>query len=98
MVEHCPLCGLRFEREHGHWVGSLGMNTVISFGVLLVVLVIGIVATAPDIAVGPLVVTAGATAVLTPLLAFPFTRTLWTAIDIAMRPLEPGELRGLDED
>ena len=92
MVERCPGCGFRFERESGHWIGALGMNTVISFGTLLATIVVGIVLTAPDIAVAPLTLAATAAALFVPVLAFPFTRTLWSAIDLMMRPLEPGEL------
>ncbi len=93
MVPDCPRCGFHFEREEGHWVGSLGMNTVVSFGALLVVLVVGVVLTAPEVEVVPLTVAAALTAVLVPLLAFPFTRTLWAAVDLLMRPLEEGETR-----
>lgn len=92
MVERCPTCGFRFEREQGHWVGALGINTVVSFGALLATIVVGIVATAPDVAVVPVTVAACAVAILTPLVLFPFTRTLWSAVDLLMRPLEPGEL------
>lgn len=31
MVERCPRCRLRFERVEGHWIGAIGMNTIISF-------------------------------------------------------------------
>lgn len=94
MVERCPRCGFRFEREHGHWVGSLGFNTVISFGALLLTIVIGVVMTAPDIAVVPLTVAAVAVAVITPLVMFPFSRTLWSAVDLMMRPLEDRDFPG----
>ena len=94
MTERCPGCGFRFEREHGHWVGALGMNTIISFGALLVTIVVGVVVTAPDIAVVPLLTAASLVAVFVPLLVFPFTRTLWSAIDLMMRPPEASELEG----
>jgi uncharacterized protein (DUF983 family) len=91
MVERCPRCGLRFERVEGHWVGSLGLNTIVSFVTLFVVVVVGLVLSHPDFEVAPLLVAGTATAVLVPLGFFPFSRTLWTAVDLAMRPLEPGE-------
>jgi uncharacterized protein (DUF983 family) len=94
MVERCPGCGLRFERIEGHWVGSLGMNTIVSFCVLFVVVVGGLVLSHPTYRMAPLVLTAGLTAVVVPLAFFPSSRTLWTAIDLLMRPLEPGEVQG----
>ncbi len=92
MAPQCPRCGLTFERIEGHWVGAVGINTVVSFGSLLVILVVGILATFPDIAVVPLVTLSVADAILFPLLFDPVSRTLWTGIDIAMRPLEPFEV------
>ncbi len=91
MVERCPGCGLRFERIEGHWLGSLGLNTIVSFVLLFAVIAGGLILTAPDFPVPLLTGLAVATAVLVPLLFFPFSRTLWTAIDLLMRPLESGE-------
>jgi uncharacterized protein (DUF983 family) len=98
MVETCPRCGFRFERIDGHWVGSLGMNTIVTFGALLVVVVLGLVLDHPDFNVALLTALAVGTAGLVPLVFFPFSRTIWTAIDLAMRPLEPWEadLRHVD--
>ncbi|HEV2766965.1 MAG TPA: DUF983 domain-containing protein [Acidimicrobiales bacterium] len=91
MVDRCPRCGLRFERIEGHWVGALGLNTILSFATLFVVVVAGLVLSAPDFGIAPLLGAAVATAVLVPLAFFPSSKTLWTAIDVLMRPLEPGE-------
>ncbi len=92
MADDCPRCGLHFERIEGHWIGSLGMNTIVSFGAILVTLVVGLIATLPDIPVLPLVGVTVAVAVIVPLAFFPISRTLWTGIDIAMRPLEAFEV------
>ncbi len=91
MLERCPGCGLRFERIEGHWVGALGMNTIVSFCVLFVVVVAGLVLSHPTYRMAPLVLAASVTAVVVPLAFFPSSKTLWTAIDLLMRPLEPGE-------
>ncbi len=92
MVDRCPQCGLRFERIEGHWLGALGMNTIVSFTILFVVVVAGLVLSAPDFEMAPLLLAAALTAiVLVPLAFFPSSKTLWTAIDVIMRPLEPGE-------
>lgn len=92
MSTQCPRCGLTFERIEGHWVGAIGINTIVSFGSLLLVMTVGILATFPDIAVVPLVALSVGTAVIVPVLFDPISRTLWTGIDIAMRPLEPFEV------
>ena len=41
MIDRCPRCGLRFERLEGHWTGDLGINTIVSFGTLLITLFVG---------------------------------------------------------
>lgn len=92
MVERCPTCGLASDRDVGHWIGAVGINTIVSFGLLGLVLVVGFVATYPDIAVVPLLVAGVSVAVLTPLLLWPYSRTLWMAIDLMMRPVRPEEL------
>ncbi|MEM8923791.1 MAG: DUF983 domain-containing protein [Actinomycetota bacterium] len=92
MSEKCPRCGLVFERIEGHWVGAVGLNTIVSFGSLIIILIVGVIATFPDIATVPLVIISVAAAVGVPLAFDPVSRTLWTGIDIAMRPLEPFEV------
>lgn len=89
IVDRCPRCGFPLERIEGHWLGALGMNTIVTLAALLVVMVVSFVLTYPN---GPAVVALAAivaTAVVVPLAFFPVSKTLWSAIDLAMRPLEP---------
>jgi hypothetical protein len=83
---------LRFERIEGHWSGDLGINTIVSFGALLVTLLAGFALTYPDVPGVLLFIAAISVAVAVPLLFFPYSKTLWLAIDLMMRPLEPGEV------
>ena len=91
MVERCPGCGYLFERSEGQFIGAVGVNTTITFAILLVVLVAGFIVTAPDIAAVPLALIGLGIAVIAPIILYPFSKTTWTAIDLAMTPLEPGE-------
>jgi len=92
MNDCCHRCGLVFERIEGHWIGAIGINTIVSFGILLGSMVVSFVVTFPDIPVVPLMIGHVLLAVVTPVLFFPISRTLWTAVDIAMRPLEAHEV------
>jgi hypothetical protein len=92
MLERCPRCGLRFQRIEGHWTGDLGINTIVSFAALFVTLVVGIVLTYPNIPGVALFAAAVGVAVLVPLVFYPFSKTIWVAVDLMMRPLEPDEL------
>jgi hypothetical protein len=92
MQERCPTCGLATDRVVGHWIGAVGINTIVSFGALAIVLVTALVVSYPEIQVVPVLSAAIATAVLVPLIFWPLSQTLWTAIDIMMRPVTPDEL------
>lgn len=92
MVDRCPTCTLKFERVEGHWIGSLGLNTTVVFGVMLVVLLAVTLLSYPTVPTVPLLVIEVSLALFGPLLFFPPSRTLWTAIDLLMRPLAPGEI------
>ena len=72
-------------------VGAITVSTILTFGAILVVLVIGMIVTYPEIATVPIVVGCVAVAVVVPIVAFPITHTLWAAIDLAMHPLSPAE-------
>ncbi len=89
--ERCPRCGFWFERVEGHWIGAIAMNTIVAFGLMLLALVGGIVLTYPDVPFLPLAVSAVGIAVVVPLVFLPASRTLWTAVDLWMRPAEADE-------
>ena len=91
MVERCPSCGYLFERAEGQFIGAVGMNTIITFGLLLVVLVVGFITTSPNTPAAELAIIGVAVSVIAPIVLSPFSKTTWTAIDLAMTPLEPGE-------
>lgn len=95
MVERCPRCGYLFERIEGQYIGAVGMNTIVTFGLMLVALVAGLVITAPDIATVPLLVITLAIGGIVPVLFYPFSKTVWTAVDLRMNALEPGEAPNL---
>jgi uncharacterized protein (DUF983 family) len=83
MVADCPRCGLHFEREEGYWVGAVAINTIATFGLFFVVLVIATIATAPDIPWLPIVLVVVPVMIVVPLAFYPFSKTLWVAVDMA---------------
>lgn len=92
MVEDCPQCGLHFERVDGHWVGAIGINTIVVLAAMLLVMLVGFVTTYPDPPAGLLAGISAAVAVALPLVFYPTSKTLWTAIDLRMRPVQPDEV------
>ncbi len=69
------------------------MNTIMTFGSLLAFIAVASVAFWDRVdSPLPIVIAAVVFAVVVPPIIDPFTRTLWTGVDIAMRPLEPHEV------
>ena len=93
MLERCPRCALRFERIDGHLTGALGVNTVVSIVVVIGVGIVAGILTYPELPLLPLVTTITSVAVLFPVFFYPFSKTVWTAIDLRMRPPAEGEVR-----
>ena len=92
MVDDCPRCGLHFEREPGYWAGALAINIGIAGAVFVAVFVTALVLTVPDVPVAPLLAVLVPLMILTPILAYPFSKTLWVAVDRALlQHLDPGE-------
>ena len=91
LTRDCPRCGFTFERSPGHFVGAVGMNTIVTFGLMLVTIVVGILLTLPDVRFWPVTLAALGVAVFVPVLFHASAKTLWVAIDLVMNPLETGE-------
>lgn len=87
----CPRCGFVFERQPGHFVGAVGMNTIVTFGSILISILVGIWVLWPDVDVVRLGIPPLAIAIFMPPLLHPTAKTLWVAIDLMMHPLDPGE-------
>lgn len=90
--DNCDRCGLGFEREEGYWVGALILNTIVTFGSFLLLFVGGMIVFWPDVPWGALMaVTIGVNAVL-PVVFYPFSKTLWMALELSWHPLEATEV------
>lgn len=91
-LDRCATCGIGWHRGYdGFELGAMAINVVGVFGVLIVGLVVGIVATSPDVAVFGLVAGLGSAAIVLPILAYPVSYTVWQAVDLAMHPPDLGD-------
>lgn len=91
--ERCPRCNFAIERKEGHFVGAVGMNTIVTFGAVGITLLIALVATAGEpLPAARWSVIAMIVAVVVGTGFYPISRTLWSAIDLILVPLEPGEV------
>lgn len=98
LPDACPRCGFEFERKPGHFVGAVGISTIVVFGLIMLTVVGGVVLMWPRPRAFPLLAVALPVAVLGPWLLHGTAKTLWIAIDLMMQPLEPGEALGGPEE
>ena len=76
----------------GFALGALAINFVLTGGALIVTLVIGVVASYPDLAIFELLVSTVGVTLLVGIFGYPISYTTWLAVDLIMRPVESGEL------
>ncbi len=92
IVEDCPGCGLHFERESGYWAGALAINIMATGAVFVVVFVVLLILTVPDVPVVPLLAILLPIMALGPIVYYPFSKTVWVAVDRAfLQRLDPSE-------
>lgn len=89
--DRCPRCHFPINRDEGHWIGAVGINTIATFGLLLATLTIVFAATWSNRRGAPVFLASFAVAGTVPIVFFGPSQTLWSGIDLLMRPLEPGD-------
>ncbi len=94
MADQCPTCGYVFEREEGFFLGAYVINLAIAQALVIVLAVVPAIVlfnADADVSLRPVLVAGVAAAVLAPLLFYPWSKTLWVAIELTMRPLSASE-------
>jgi uncharacterized protein (DUF983 family) len=77
----CPRCDLRFAKEEGGFLGAMTLNYMVAIGIWLIVLVVGIAMTVPDVAVVPLLVASAVVLIGVPLWFYPRSKMIWAAVE-----------------
>jgi uncharacterized protein (DUF983 family) len=97
--EHCPTCGLSFVREDGDFLGAYVINYGIVSAIVAVVLfsVIAVEATGHHGWLIPLLAGGAVLSIVAPVVTYPFSKTVWAAIELIMRPLDPREVAAADQ-
>lgn len=85
--ERCPKCGMLLERGEGdYFLGAYALNLMGVEIILAVAFVIVMVVTWPNPPWNALQYGGAALAVIAPILCYPFTKTIWLALDLIFRP------------
>ena len=98
MLPNCPACGFRLERgERGYWLGAYFFNLMI-VETIFVGLIIGVLAaTWPSPPWDLLQIVSLLAMLAAPMLCYPYSKTLFLAFDLLVRPAEPEDFRSPEE-
>jgi uncharacterized protein (DUF983 family) len=89
----CGNCGIRLERgEHDYLSGSILLSYSVGTLVFAAALAWMIIANWPVVPWGMLEIVLPAIILIFPVVFFPFSKLLWLAADLIMRPVSPEEL------
>ena len=93
MCPSCPSCGLRYDREPegGYWVGATTINLFATEAVFALAFVGALILTWPSPPWDLIVWGDVGLMIAFPIFFFPFSKTLFIAVDLTFRPREPGD-------
>ena len=93
LKERCPTCGWRFEHEEGFFLGSYLLNLCLILAVIFVVCMTFLLVKValPNTSVWPAVGAGVAAAIVVPVAFYPYSKTLWVAIEIGLGEDDPIE-------
>lgn len=89
MKERCPACQYLFEREEGFFLGAYVINLAIAQGLVILLAIVPLIirlASDPDASIMPFVFGGLIGAVVAPMFFYPWSKTIWTAFDLMLRP------------
>ena len=88
--ERCANCGFRFDRaEPDYYIGAYTINLIVAELLVVGAMLIVMFSTWPDVPWETMPWALSGLAILGPLVTYPFSKSLWLAIDLLFRPAEP---------
>ena len=87
---NCQHCGMSVQRgADGFELGAATVNVMLTLGALILAGGVSIVNSYPEVAVGQLIAVLSVVAVVLPIVLYPFSYTLWFAVELLMDPPSP---------
>jgi len=99
MRPSCPRCRLLFDRgEADYFIGGYTLNFIGAELMVVAAAALTVLLTWPSVPWTTLQFALVALMIPFPVLTYPFSRTLWLAIDLTFRPITLGDLDGHGEN
>jgi membrane protein implicated in regulation of membrane protease activity len=98
MAEACLRCGLPLGQEEGAFLGAMALNYGVAGALFLGILIVWTALTAPAIPVGPMLVVSLAVTGAAILLFYPFSKTLWAAVDLLLHRMDRRDRERFEDD
>jgi uncharacterized protein (DUF983 family) len=93
--DRCHRCQHGYRRGDAAFeLGATTANIMLTFGTLLIAILVLVTLTAPDVPVGLVTIVGAGIALVGPAVYYPISYTLWQAIDLWMRRPTAQELAG----
>lgn len=90
---NCAQCGFRYERsDDRYFAGAMLVNLLTAELLFFVSFVSGILLTWPNVPWDAFTYGGAAAMLFLPALLYPFSKVLWLAVDVLVRPVAPSEL------
>jgi len=90
--DSCPRCGYAFDREEGYFLGGYALNLIFAEFIGLAIVIYILVSTDLSLLAQELI--AVGTMIAIPIILFPYSRTLWMALDLQIhRDITEKQLR-----
>ena len=93
MAERCPRCGFRLDQGDGAFLGAMAINYGVAGSLFIAILVVWVAMTAPNVPVLPLLLVSLGVTGAAILLFYPFSKTLWAAIDVMLHRMDRADRR-----
>ena len=90
--EVCNECGFRFNRgEDDYFIGAYTLNLIVAELIVVAAMIAVMVALWPDVPWSKLTWALVLLAILSPIATYPYSKSVWLAIDLQFRPAEPAD-------
>jgi uncharacterized protein (DUF983 family) len=89
-LPRCSVCHLKFDRgEHDYFIGAYTINLIVAELAVVAGMLLGMYLTWPDVPWNTIKWMLLPLAIGLPLLTYPFSKSIWLAIDLIYQPARP---------